>query len=132
MQLEAFASKVLLSGKSLFKREHGVRASLSSGSNDILFTVPYAWVKMIGVEVIGGELGDYVDFYVLDSSTGTYSGTANYTLNQFGFEVNIAPDEYEENSSYDADLYIGMQLKLVYHSVSAKQVGVNFNLNEVK
>jgi len=127
-----FASKQLANGKKLYKREHGIQSSLSAGSNNIIFTVPYPWVKIIGIELVNGETLDIVDFYILDSTTGTYSGVPNYQLNQFGFSVNVAPGFYEEVCNYDADLYYGMQIKLVYNSISAKTIGINFNLNEVK
>lgn len=132
MQVEAFASKTLLSGHKLYKREHGQKYTLSAGSNDLYFTVPYSWVKIIGVEIIGGELGDTTDMIILDSTSGTYSGVPNYQLNQFGYTVNIAPEEYEEENAYDANLYQGMQIKFVYESVSAKTIGINLNLTEVK
>lgn len=132
IQNQPFASKVLPNGKKLYKREHGIQATLSTGTNTILFTIPYPWVKIIGVEVLYGEKLDTVDLIVLDSTTGTYSGVPNYQLNQFGFSVNVAEGEYEEENAYDADLYQGMQLKIVYNSQSAKTVGLNFNLSEVK
>ncbi len=131
----AFASKTINVGdvvKKLYKREHGIQSTLTSGANTVMFTIPYGWVKIIGLELIGGEVLDTVDFFVLDSTSGTYSGVPNYTLNQFGFNVNVTPGEYEEMCNYDADLYYGMQIKIIYNSVSNKTVGINFNLNEVK
>ena len=128
----AFASKKLPDGKKLYKRVHGISESLSAGSNNVLFTVPYPHAKMLGTEIIGAEFGDYCDFCILDDTSGTCSGTPNQQLNQFGFGVQIAKDAHEEKSNYDADLYYGMQIKLVYNSVSAKDVGFNFDLNEVK
>ena len=130
-QASPFGAKEI-DGKKLYKRVHGVEEALSAGSNDILFTVSYPWVKITGIEIIGGEVGDKVDFYVLDSTTGTYTTVPNYQLNQFGFDVNVAPNYYAHKSEFDADLYIGMQLKVVYNSASAKDVGINFILNELK
>ena len=127
-----FASKILPNGKKLYKREHGIQQTLSSGANTILFTIPYAWVKIIGVEILFGEKLDTCDFFILDSTAGAYTTVPNYVLNQFGFGVNIAANQYEEENAYDADLYYGMQLKIVYNSQSAKTVGINFNLTEVK
>lgn len=130
-----FASKTInINGvvKKLYKREHGIQQALTQGANTILFTIPYPWVKIIGVEIMYGEKLDTVDLMILDSTTGTYSGVPNLKLNQFGFTVNVAIDEYEEESAYDADLYLGMQIKIVYNSQSAKTVGINFNLNEMK
>jgi hypothetical protein len=133
MQLSLpFAAKELPTGEKLYKREHGIRSSVSSGSNDILWTVPYNWAKIVGVEIVNGSVGDYCDFYVLDTTTGTYYGVANAVLNRFGYEVNISPEFYQSNSTFAADLYLNMQLKLVYNSVSSKTIGINFNLTEVK
>lgn len=127
-----FASKQLANGKKLYKREHGIQQTLSVGSNNIIFTVPYPWVKIIGIELVNGETLDTVDLYILDSIAGSYSGVPSYQLNQFGYSVNVAPSYYEEVCNYDADLYYGMQIKLIYNSISAKTIGINFNLNEVK
>jgi len=130
-----FAAKTMLVNgvtKKFYKREHGIQAQLNQGSNTILFTIPYPWVKIIGLELLFGEKLDTVDLMILDSTSGTYSGVANYQLNQFGFNVNVAEGEYEEQNAYDADLYQGMQIKIVYNSQSAKTIGINFNLTEVK
>jgi len=126
-----FASKTL-ENKKLYKRVHGISAELAAGANTIIYTIPYQWVKINGIEVINGESGDAVSFYILDSTTGTYSTIPNYTLNQFAFDVNIAKDYYEHKSEFDADLYQGMQVKIVYNSLSVKTVGINFLLNELK
>lgn len=127
-----FASKELPTGEKLYKREHGKQFTLTTGYNDLLFTIPHNWVKMTAIEIVGGESLDYTDLYILDTTTGAYFGTPNATLNQFGYSVNIVADHYEEESAYDADLYLGMQIKLRYYSQSAKTIGINFNLSEVK
>ena len=126
-----FAAKVI-GTKKLYKRVNGVQSAVVVGSTDIIFTVPYAWCKITGLEIIGGELLDKISLYVLDSVTGAYSGSANAILNQFGFTVNTAKDYYNHSSEYDADLYQGMQIKVTYTSISAKTIGVNFILNEMK
>lgn len=130
--ISPFASKTLANGKKLYKREHGIQAVLNQGSNEIVFTIPYPWVKMVGVEILYGEKLDTCDLIILDSAAGSYSGVPNQQLNQFGYNVNVAEGEYEEESAYDADLYQGMQIKIVYNSQSAKTIGINFNLSEVK
>lgn len=127
----AFASKSF-GAKSLFKRLAGQQASLVVGSNTILYTVPFAWVKFISLEVIGGQAGDVCSLYVLDSADGRISGVANYQLNQFGFNANIAADFYAHKSEFDADLYAGLQLKMLYTSIGAKTIGINYVMNEVK
>jgi len=126
-----FAAKTI-GTKKLYKRVNGVQSAVIVGSTDILFTVPYAWCKITGLEIIGGELLDKISLYVLDSVTGAYSGSVNAVLNQFGFTVNTAKDYYNHSSEYDADLYQGMQIKVTYISISAKTIGVNFILNEMK
>ena len=126
-----FAAKTI-GTKKLYKRVNGVQSAVIVGSTDILFTVPYAWCKITGLELIGAETLDRVSLYILDSTTGTYSTIPNYTLNQFGFNVNSAKDYYNHTSEYDADLYLNMQIKVSYTSISAKTIGVNFILNEVK
>jgi hypothetical protein len=131
-QHQPFASKILPNGKKLYKREHGIQAAVVQGENTVLFTIPYPWVKMVGVEILYAEKLDTVNLMVLDSTTGTYTTIPNYQLNQFAFNVNVSEGEYEEECAYDADLYAGMQIKIVYTSQSSKSVGFNFNLNEVK
>lgn len=131
----AFAAKTIkVNGvvKKLYKRQHGQQFACSAGNNDILFTVPYPWVKITGIRLINGEALDTCSFYILDSTTGTYTTIPNYILNQFGANVNIAAGDHEEHCKYDADLYTGMQIKLVYNSQSAKTIGINYVLHEVK
>lgn len=126
-----FAAKTI-GTKKLFKRVNGIQSAVIIGSTDIIFTVAYAWCKITGLELIGSETLDRVSLYILDSSTGTYSTIANGMLNQFGFNVNVAKDYYNHTSEYDADLYQNMQIKVSYTSISAKTIGINFILNEVK
>jgi len=121
-----------LNDKKIFKRVHGKSDTLTTGSNDLIFVVPYNWVKITGVEFVGSEIGDYASLYVLDSTTGTYSTVPDYQLNQFGFDVMLAKDIYSHKSEFDADLYLNMQIKIVYNSISDKDVGINFILNELK
>lgn len=129
---QPFASKTLSNGKKLYKRESGIQQDLIAGLNWIYFTIPFPWVKIIGVEILFGEAFDYTDLYILDTATGTYSTIPNYPLNQFGYAVNIAAGEYEENNPYDADLYQDMQVAFHYYSQSAKRIAINFNISEVK
>lgn len=129
--LPPFADK-MLGNMRIYRRVHGTQATLMQGVNTVLFTIPYDWAKITRVEVVGGENLDIASFYVLDTPTGTVSGIPDFTLNQFGFDVNIAAGFYESTSKYDADLYGNFRLKIVYTSVSAKTVGFNFVLDEVK
>ena len=127
----AFASKNF-GTKALFKRVVGQQYALTIGDNTLLYTETFPWVKFMSLEILNGEFGDYVSLYILDTSTGKLTGVPNYQLNQFGFSCNIAPGFYQHRSEFDADIYQGLQIKIVYHSVSAKTIGVNYVMNEVK
>lgn len=127
----AFASKVF-GTKSLFKRIVGKQYSLVVGDNTLLYAETFPWVKFISLEIINGEVGDYCSLYILDTATGTYSTVPNAPLNQFGYGANIGAGFYVQRSEFDADIYAGLQIKIVYTSVSAKTVGINYVMNEVK
>lgn len=127
----SFTAKTL-NDKKIYARNSGTQHALSMGSNVFSITATLAWAKVTGVEVIGAETLDYVDFKVKDTPAGLYSGVPNYTLNQFGFSVNIAKDYYRREASFDADLYVGMVLEFTYNSTSAKTIGVNIIQVEVK
>lgn len=127
----AFASKNL-GTKSLFKRVVGKQFEVSIGDNTLIYTQTFPWVKFMSLEIVNGQMGDYVSLYILDTATGTFSTYPNAPLNQFGFNTNIAADFYQQKSEFDADLYVGLQIKIIYHSVSNKTVGINYVMNEVK
>jgi hypothetical protein len=129
---ETFTSKNLVDGKKLFVRNHGYSHELAIGANDIEITIPYAHCKINELEVIGSEIGDKVNFKVLDSVNGDYTTIPKYQLNQFAFNLNLSKDHYRRHCSYDADLYLGMIILIEYDSKSAKDVGVNIVLHEVK
>lgn len=122
-----FTDKILPNGKKLFARVHGVSASVSSTPYNIDFVVPYAACKLTGIELIGGNIGDTCNFKILDTATGTISGVANYTLNQFGFNVNVGKDFYKRESSYDADLIQNMKIRIEYNSIVELPVNVYIN-----
>lgn len=127
----AFASKTF-GNKGLFKRVVGKKFELTSGVNTLLYTQTMPWVKFMSLEILNGEMGDTVSLYVLDSSTGTYTTFPNAQMNQFGFNANIAPGFYQHKSEFDADIYIGLQIKIEYTSISTKTIGINYIMNEVK
>lgn len=139
-----FAAKTIkINGitKKLFKRVHGVNETISSGQTvNIDFTVPYAWAKFTGAEIFGCTKEDTLNFYVLDTATNTYSGLdpqvygANFTLNQFGFDVELPDGPYANTSDYDADLYQYMIIRCEYtnNGASSKYIGMNVWLHEVK
>lgn len=131
----AFGSKTVVINnvtKKLYARNHGVQQALSVGSNTVSYTITYPWVKIIGVEVVNSEALDYVDFKVKDNSIGTYSGTPNAVLNQFAYSHNIPKEYYIRTAQFDADIYVGMVIEVTYTSSSAKTIGLNFIMNEVK
>ena len=130
--IQPFSSKTLPNGKKLFARTTGFQATLTAGANVVNYTVTYPWVKVTGIEIIGCEALDVVQLKVFDTNTGTYSTIPDCQLNQFGYTVNLPKDFYSRTSSFDADLYVGMIIKIEYTSISAKTVGFNLILNEVK
>lgn len=117
--------------KTLYQRVCGIQAAVAVGANTISYTIPFSWVRFFGVELFNGEALDYTDFKIYDTAGGAYSGVPNQLLNQFGYNANVAKDYYVRTANFDADLYIGMIIKLTYNSVSAKTIGLNFLLNEV-
>lgn len=134
-QVMSFSEKELFNGKKLFKRVHGVKHTVTSGTSNIEFTVPYNNCKITGVELLNGVSGDNVNFKVLDTSTGTISGVANQLLNQFGFDVYLAKDYHKEESSYDADLIKDMTVLVEFTATdtgSSRDVYINYILHEVK
>ncbi len=126
-----FSSKTL-NGKAIFKRIHGVQNQNTIGLNTIEFLIPYLFCKITGVEVVGGFVGDIVDFEVYDTPTGAISGYPNVKLNQFGFSVCIAKDFYSHTSEYESDLPQNIKLVVKYTATTANLAGINFILNEVK
>lgn len=131
-QQQPFSSKTLPNGKKLFARTTGFQATLTAGANVVNYTATYLWAKVTGIEIIGCEALDAVQLKVFDTTTGTYSTIPDCQLNQFGYTVNLPKDFYSRMSSFDADLYVGMIIKIEYTSISAKTVGFNLILNEVK
>lgn len=132
---EAFASKHLSDGRSLFRRKHGVRKTIGSGKTEsVILIVPYKVCKIDEVEVINCSAGDTCNLKVLDSIAGDYTGISSYLLNQFGFDVNLSDLYYTDTSNYDATLNIGMQVnvEITNNTEASIEYGVNFVLHEVK
>lgn len=140
---QPFASKVLPDGRKLFRRKHGAFVTIpATANNELALEIPYAAVKFNKIEIIGGKEGDYIDLLVYDSVAGVVqqamgvpagSVTPNLLLNQFGFNVCVSTGVYEDESSYDADLYAGMKISLIYYNTTASEttVGVNWTLHEL-
>lgn len=133
------AKKIVVNGveKSLFKRVHGANATITANSTaDIDFVVPYAHAKFTGANIFGNTLGDTLDFTVHDDASNTYSGApgSNYKLNQFGYDVEMPGEPYENTSDYDADLYYGMVIRCSYtnNTNASAYIAMNVWLHEVK
>ena len=143
ISIPPIASKTLANGKKVYERVVGIQSAVTIATAEVPFstidwTVPYPHAKMIGVAIVNATSLDTVDFEVYDTAAGTYSqlltGTAvpNAKLNQFGFTTNISKDYYEHKANFDADIYQGMIIRMKYRSSTAKTVGINFIMNEVK
>lgn len=135
MKLQPFASKELPDiQKRLFRRVHGVQSTISANSETIIeFEIPYNWCKINEMQIINLPAMMKADVMLLDNTSGSYSGIPKHKLNQFGFNVNISKDRYEDNSRYDADLYLGMFIKVVIKNETelTGTIGINFVLHEV-
>ncbi len=118
-------------GKKLYKRDTGKSFSVSAGSNNCDYVITFDQMKITGVEIIGAEIGDYCDFEVYDTPTGTISTIPNAKLNQFGYSVNITKDFYKRECQYDADVIKDMKIRIVFNSVTAKTIYVNYIIHEV-
>jgi hypothetical protein len=129
------AKTVVVSGVThkLFARFTGIQATVNLGVNTITYTATYPWAKMIGIEVINCTALDTANLIVYDSPQGTYSGTPNAPLSQFSYNMNLPAGFYERMAQFDADVYAGMAIKIIYTSVAstANTVGINFLLNQV-
>jgi hypothetical protein len=135
MQLQLpFASKELANGKKLFRKKHGYTFTLNaSGETTYEITVPYAACKVMDIDMLWFPEGVTCDFKILDTEDGDYSGVPNYMFNQYGFDVAIGKDHFSDSSPYDADLYGGMRIVMVFNNISetSKTVGVNIPFHEV-
>lgn len=129
-----FREKILEDGKKTFTRVHGISASVQGASDNIDFVIPYTNCKITGMEVIGGVLGDVVNFKVLDTPTGTISTIPNYELNQFGFNVAVSSGFYKYVSEYPADLIQNMKIRLEYDAkdeLLPRTVYINLFLHQI-
>lgn len=121
-------------GKAYYQRCVGIQQAVAATT-----TTTFTWTQSVfplaqvyEVEVIGGETGDYVDFKVLDKHVSPLYGTPDAVLNQFGFAVNVAKDYYTREGKFPATVPQNLQFQMSYYSMSAKTIGVNFILHEVK
>jgi len=128
----AYAEK-MFEGKKLYHRPLGKGFSLTAGSNNLKITVPHAHVKFTGIEFINCEALDYASLQILDSVNGDYGAGPSDPIpnSDFGTIVNLPNDYYRAESKFDADLYINMQVEIVYESKSCKDIGINLIWDEV-
>lgn len=130
-----FADKCLPDGRKLYTRVHGISAQVAGAPDNITFTVPYPVCKLTGIQILNGELGDSINFKILDKSSAPLYGVPNALLNQFGFNVKVNGPYYKYDSEYDADLVQDMQIRLEYDAITSdllpKTVYINFILHEV-
>lgn len=119
-------SPKLWEGKKLFARNHGFQiVCITAGTYTGEFSIPYEHAKIDKVDIINGEANDKVNFKV-----ATVNGSI--VLNQFAFDLNVSKDYMSQTSAYDADLFLGLKLSIEYTCQSARTIGVNLRLHEVK
>lgn len=129
--MQPFASK-MIDGKKLYNRTAGKTFTVVVGVNVLEYAIPFVAMKFDGLEILFAEEGDTVNLKVLDTVTGTYKGTPNALLNQFGYDVNIVPGFYHRGSKYDADIYQGMRIVVEYTATVAKTIAINYGIHEIK
>jgi len=123
----------------LFRRKHGLKeVILANTEKEIIFVCQYNRTKINKLEIIGANSLDRVDLIVrspVDAQIAAlYGMPANVNLNQFGFDVIISDFLYSDKSDYDADVYGGFQIVIIYKNDTAIDTEVGFNLifHEVK
>lgn len=128
MQLNLpFASKELANGDKIFRRNHGYQHLMTTGESSFEVVVPFK-CKLQEAEVIWCPEQVSVDFKVLDTAAGNYSGVPNYMLDQFGWAVNVAKDMYKDRSEFEADLYTGMRIQVTVYNNSGIEKTIGFNI----
>lgn len=127
-----FATKELPDGKKLYRRKHGYSFQLPTEVSTYSITVPYSRAKINDAEFLEFPPGVTVNMKVKDTAQGTYSGTPNLVLNQYGFSCAIGRDFYKDVSPYDADVYQGMVLEFEFNNPNiAIDVALNMTFHEV-
>lgn len=125
-----FARKVHTDGRKITRRTRGFSLSLdtSGTAQSATFTIPYTSCLLTATEIVNAIAGDSFKFEVLDTSAGTVSGIPNYSLNTFGQDVYASKDFYRAQSSYDAELFGGLQIKVTCTPCDSVSRNVFFNL----
>lgn len=135
-----FNDKVLPTGQKLFRRKHG--NTLQIEQNETLaidIEVGYGWAKLTDIEVTNCLCGDIADVVILDSESGIHQQSKGISpitpflqLNQFGFDVAMCDNFYREDCHYDADLVLGMIVRILYQNNGpTRKVGFNVGIHEV-
>lgn len=139
-----FASKELPDGKRLFRRVHGFQVTLNAnGDTELEITVPYLHCKITEARVFWAPEGLTCDMKIYDNEACSMQvalgvpeayRVPNLMLDKFGFDVNIAKDYHVDISPYDADLFQGMKIVVVFKNPTdaTPKLGVNLVLHEVK
>lgn len=130
--------------KKLFRRAHGIKATLNAnGNTDIEFVIPYSWAKITTMEIIDLPEMMSADLTIHADIDGKFkqsiegpsipTGVSKYKLNQFCFDVNVSKSYYKDHSEYDADLFQGMIIRVTIknHTNLTPTVGINLTLHEV-
>lgn len=121
-----FSNNVLLDGKELYLKIHGMVATVpAGGSHEFLFTIPYIEAYMQGAEI-------FVD--ILSQTDMTTKHPQDGVLEQYGFDVCTGRAIYERQAAYAAKLPQGVQVSAVCtnREAVALEMGVNFILHEVR
>lgn len=130
-----FARKIHSDGRKLTRRSRGFTISLpgTSSPTAATFTIPFNFCLLSATEIVGARLGDSFKYEVLDTATGTVSTIPNYSLNTFGQDVYAAKDFYRADSTYDAELFLGLQIKVTCTPVDTdvRNVYINLDLHEL-
>ena len=120
-----FAAKDVPEGR-LFSRVHGIAPQDIAPDETFIFefVVPYSICKMTCAEIVS-NVTHQTSFEVHHPQAGK--------LNQFGFDVNMGQQVYKRESSYDADVFAGLILKIPVKNISGetKKFGVNIVLHEI-
>ena len=111
---------------------HGVENVCPVGETTHVDFVVSTIYKYDAIEIIGGEIGDRVALQILDDSEGTYTGTPNAVLNQFGTNWSISSSAVLKKLPYDAQLYPNMVICVAYENrTTEKTIYVNHDLHKV-
>ena len=134
--IKPLPSNIDETGKKLFARLTGLPpvTVLAGQAENFDFSFPYSVGKVNSSEIIGCNAHDIADFFVLDDNVGTYTTVPNYTLNQYGFDVNLKEGFHEFYCEYPGTIYQNMILRVRYENKSDvdTKVSINLKIHELK